>query len=527
MWESAIAFVNAHFHQLVLRTGEHLLLTAGSTFGAVLLGVPLGIVASRLTSLRGFLLGAIGVLQTIPSLAMLALLLTLLGRIGTLPAMIALVLYALLPVVRNTLAGIDGIPPDIIEASRAIGMTQRQTLIMVQLPLALPVMVAGIRTAAVVGVGIATLSAFIGAGGLGQFINQGLALSDTRLILLGAIPAGLLALVVDGSIAASEWGLRPTRSAQRDSILTCLKPVAVALPLVVALAGLPAYWGDALWGAKGANQATIRIGSKNFTEQLILGEMMAQLIEARTDLSVDRRFNLGGTMICHGALVNGEIDLYPEYTGTALVTILERPMVSDSDKALKIVQKLYRKRFDLEWLPPFGFNNTYALTVRKQDARQNHWKTISDLAVDAPKLSAGFTSEFSARPDGYPGLAHAYGLAFGSVRDLEPAIMYSAVADGKVDVICAFTTDGRIDAYDLLPLKDDKGFFPPYDAAPVARQEILDAHPEIIEALRPLAGALTQSAMRKLNYLADVEKRSPAEVAREYLESHGLIEASG
>jgi osmoprotectant transport system permease protein len=410
------------------------------------------------------------------------------------------------------------------EASRGIGMTPRQQLALVELPLAFPIIIAGIRTAAVVGVGIATLSAFIGAGGLGQFINRGLALSNMRLILLGAVPAALLALLVDFTIGAAQWGLRPARRAEGGSLRMRLKPIAVALPILLFAAGIAARVLPTAAGiAPGGDAATIRVASKNFTEQILLGEIMAQLIEARTDLKVERRFNLGGTMICHGALASGEIDLYAEYTGTGLTAVLQRPAVADPDEVWRIVTEAYRREFDAEWLPPFGFNNTYAITVRRAEADRRGWKTVSDLGPQAAVLRAGFTGEFAERPDGYPGLAAAYDYRFGETIDLDPSLMYEAVSKEQVDVICAFATDGRIAAYDLQPLVDDRRFFPPYEAAPVVRGATLRAHPEIEEALSRLAGRLDNTTMQSLNYQVDHGKLRPVEVARDFLRSQDLL----
>jgi glycine betaine/choline ABC-type transport system substrate-binding protein len=198
-----------------------------------------------------------------------------------------------------------------------------------------------------------------------------------------------------------------------------------------------------VWGSSAADVRTIRIGTKNFTEQLILGELMAQLIENRTDLSVARRFNLGGTMICHGALESGEIDLYAEYTGTALTAILKQPVIRDPNLALETVDRAYRQRFAAQWLQPFGFNNTYAITVRKSDAVSHHLRTISDLAVVSDTLRAGFTAEFSQRPDGYPGLRRTYGLGFREVRDLDPSILYQAIANSWRIISKRFLDAGR------------------------------------------------------------------------------------
>lgn len=228
-------------------------------------------------------------------------------------------------------------------------------------------------------------------------------------------------------------------------------------------------------------------------------------------------------MICHGALVNGEIDLYAEYTGTGLTAVLKSGVISDAKKALGHVRKEYQDRFDLRWLEPLGFNNTYTITVRAAQAREEGWKKISDLQGHASQLRAGFTAEFAERPDGYPGLRRAYGIDFGEVKDLDPSLMYEAIRKGELDVICAFATDGRIAAYDLKPLEDDKGFFPPYFAAPVVREQALKDHPELVQVLEALGGIVDDGAMQRLNYEVDGNNRSPAEVAEEYLRRKGLI----
>jgi osmoprotectant transport system permease protein len=525
-----LVFLTNHLAELRLRTGEHILLTAVSTVLAIVAALPLGVLAFRRTALRGPVMGSVSILQTVPSLAMLAMLLAVLGMIGAVPAIIALTLYALLPMVRNTVTGIDGVPSEIVEAARGIGMTERQELWMVRMPLAAPVIVAGIRTAAVVGVGIATLSAFIGAGGLGQFINRGLALSNTSLILLGAIPAALLALLVDFSIAAVQWALKRRRPDEMRRSTSVLKAIALAQPFVLVAAGFLAAYPHVIFGRGGAASTenpsgVIRIGSKAFSEQFILGEMMAQLIESHTDLAVKRVFNLGGTLICHNALIHGEIDVYPEYTGTALTAILGHATVRNPREALKIVSRAYKKRFHVIWLKPFGFDNSYSITVRQSDAAEHGWKTISDLAPDAAHLKAGFTSEFAARPDGYPGLIHAYGFRFGEVVDVDASLMYQAAAKGEVDVVCAYTTDGRIAAYHLKTLIDDKHFFPPYEAAPIVREQILKKHPGLSTVLNLLAGKIDNATMRKMNYEVDVKHRTAREVAHEFLVSRELIKS--
>ena len=251
--------------------------------------------------------------------------------------------------------------------------------------------------------------------------------------------------------------------------------------------------------------------------------MMAQMIESRTALSVERKFNLGGTLICHEALARGQIDLYAEYTGTGLMAILDLPAMTDPAKVYQRVAGEYRNRFNLVWMEPFGFNNTYTLTVRKPDAVRNQWQTISDLAPMASGLLAGFSGEFQERPDGYPGFQQVYGFKFGRVHDLDPSLMYQAIAEGAVDVIDGYLTDGRIPAYNLVSLSDNKKFFPPYHAAPVVRQAVLDAHPALRKALAPLGSLIDNRTMMALNYEVDEKKRAVPEVVREFLRSKKIL----
>ncbi len=507
---SAWSFLCSRAPELAPKVLEHLSLAGSSLALAIALGVPLGIWAHRWPRVRGAVLGVTGVVQTVPSLALLALLLPLFG-IGGRTAIVALTLYALLPIVRNTLTSLQEISPSVIEAATGLGFSRAQRLRLVELPLAVPVIVAGIRTAGVITIGIATLSTYIGAGGLGDFINRGLAMSNLRLTMLGAISAAILALLLDGGLGLIEAWLRPGRRPralawQCGSYLLGLALAAGAL----ALARLPLP-------PAADTVATIRVGSKNFTEQFILGEIIAQHLEREGGFRVERVFNLGGTIICHQALANGEIDLYPEYTGTALLNVLKIPIPQDRANIPGIVDAAYRQRFACRWLVPLGFDNTYVLAVRGADARARDWRSISDLAPDAAGLRAGFTSEFVERPDGYPGLRERYGIAFGTIRDFGPELMYEAIGRGELDVVCAFSTDGRIQEYGLAILEDDLRFFPPYEAAIAVREATLEKHPDLGPALLRLARQLDDATMRRLNHQADIGGKRPREIAAEFL----------
>ncbi len=276
-------------------------------------------------------------------------------------------------------------------------------------------------------------------------------------------------------------------------------------------------------------RADVVIGGKDFTEQDLLCEMMALMIEDKTDLSVDARSRLGGTMVCFNALKGDDLDLYAEYTGTGLVNILDREAISDPDKCYEVVAEQFEEEYNLIWLEPFGFNNTFTLTMRREQAEELGIETYSDLAEhlrgdDEPQLVAGFTAEFLDRPDGYQGLIEHYDMEFAEdPKQLDPGIMYKACADKDVDVICGFLTDGRIQKYNLKVLEDDKSFFPAYYAAPVIRAEKLDEYPQLRDILNQLGGKLDTETMRRLNFAVDEEGRPPREVAREFLIDEGLI----
>jgi len=263
----------------------------------------------------------------------------------------------------------------------------------------------------------------------------------------------------------------------------------------------------------------IVVGSKNFTEQDILGEILAQQIERRTSLAVDRRFHLGGTFVCDQALRAGQIDAYVEYTGTALVAILKQPPTADPDSALARVRAAYARDAAAEWLAPLGFNNTFAMVIRRGDAERLGVHTLSE-AARAQAWRGGFGFEFAERADGFPGLSRAYGLRLaGPPHVMDLGLLYRALADSQVDMVAGNSTDGAIAALDLVALQDDRHYFPPYQAAPVVREATLRRHPELRAALAELGGAISDSAMRRMNELVDVEHRDVAQVARDFLAS--------
>src|SRR5206468_262888 len=394
--KAVLTFWSAHRAELAALLGQHVVLVATATVGAVALGVPLGIFASRRRRLAVPIVGVANVVQTIPSLAMFGFLLPvpLVGGVGARAALAVLILYGLLPIVRTTIAGLRGIDASIRDAGIAMGMTPGELLRQVELPLALPSIVAGVRVAAVVGVGSATIAAAIGAGGLGEYIYRGLSMVDTTVILAGAIPAAALAVAVDGALL---WLEKQLSARRRSHTKRAVAATAASVAVLALLAS-----GAAAQRGGGA----VIVGSKNFTEQLILGELLAQTIERDAKLTVDRRLNLGGTLICDRALLTGDIDLYVEYTGTALTAVFHEAVNTDPATVFAAVRDLYA-RTGRTLLPPLGFNNTFAILVRGADARSLGLRTIDEAARESARWRAGFGYEFVERPDGFPGLAKA------------------------------------------------------------------------------------------------------------------------
>jgi len=487
-------FMWSHRLEVAQLTLEHLVMVAISILIAAGIGLPLGILMTRKPGLRRPIMVFANIVQTIPSLALFGFLIPLpfIGGIGQRTAIVALVLYSLLPIIRNTFTGISGVDPAVREAGRGMGMTDGQLLWKVEVPLALGVIFAGIRVATVIGVGVATIAAAVGAGGLGMFIFRGVSMVDSRLILAGAIPAAALALVADFGLGAVE---------KRFSRLLCL---------VLIVAGL----------ASCSRADRIVVGSKNFTEQVILGEMLAQQIERKTHLPVDRKLNLVGTLVCHEAMTAGQIDTYVEYTGTGLTAILKEPPVNDSSLAYQKVKDAYKSKFGIEWTEPLGFNNTFAIIVRKSEAQQFNLKTIADAAPHTANWVAGFGYEFIEREDGYPGLVKTYNLQFPTPpRVMELGLTYKAAAEHQVDFIAGNSTDGLIDALGLVVLEDNKRYFPPYDAVPLIRDAVVMKHPEVREALSALGGKISEQEMRRLNYAVDGEHKDVKEVVRDFLET--------
>jgi osmoprotectant transport system permease protein len=518
-------FLQQNWPELLTLLRQHLWLVLISTLIAILIGLPTGILLTRRKSLRGPILGLANVMQTIPSLALFGFLIPIpfIGGIGARTAIVALVLYSLLPIIRNTVTGILGVDANVREAAVAMGMTGRQILWQVELPLAMSVIVTGIRVALVIAIGVTTIAAAVGAGGLGVYIFRGLRQYDNNLLLAGAVPAALMALAADFTLGLLERRFSVAGRAKANARQSQTRLAVAALALVAIVAAVGIYLGTRDPGSQSSATAGGRVvvGSKDFTESAILGEIVAQMLEAR-GVVVQRDFELGGNLP-HDALLAGRIDLYPEYTGTSYTAILKHAPITDPRAVYEQVKREYAEKFNAEVSQPLGFENTFAILIRGAEARRLGLKTISEAVPHARSWRAGFGQDFMSRADGYPGFAKAYGLRFvEQPREMDLSLTYIALSSGKVDLIAGNSTEGRIAAMDLFQLEDDRHYFPPYEAVYIVRKESLARVAALGEVLSKLAKKISTEEMRQLNYEIDANKRGPAEVVREWLKRRGL-----
>ena len=517
--------------EIIFRSGEHLVLVASSVALALLIALPLGLAIQAHPRWRRLVLGLANAVQTIPSLAIFGLLLTvpLLGGIGSTPAVVALTLYALLPLLRGLLTGLQQVPPGLKQAGQALGLSGGQVLRYVELPLALPSLMAGLRVAAVIAVGVATIGAAIGAGGLGVFIFRGIATVNNTLLLAGALPAAAIALAADACLGALENRLvQGTRQPlQRSPLWQWFREwlrrrwaLAAALTGAALLAIVLGWHQLAPPGPAGS----VVIGAKGFTEQQLLGELLAQEIEEHTSLQVRREFSLGSTFLCHEAVRQGRVDGYVEYTGTAWSAILKQPSgpgASDRASLWNRARRLYAERYGLRMFPSLGFENTFAILIRQAQGQQLGLRTISQAVQPARGWRAGFGYEFLNRGDGYPGLASRYGLRFAAPPTaMDLGLTYRALADGRVDLIAGDSTSGLIPSLKLQVLLDDRNYFPAYDAVPVFNAASLERHPELVPVLENLAGRLSAVTMQQLNAAVDLDHQSAELVVRRWRHDH-------
>ncbi|MCI1913405.1 MAG: ABC transporter permease/substrate-binding protein [Schleiferilactobacillus harbinensis] len=491
--------------QLLSAIGQHLSISVVALLIAMLIAMPLAFWAVRRKRVAAVMLQIAGILQTIPSLALLGLLIPLVG-IGTTPAVIALVIYALLPIFQNTYIGITGIDPALEEAADAFGMGRWRKLWKVELPIAAPTIIGGIRTALVLIIGTATLAALIGAGGLGSFILLGIDRNDMNLIVIGAVFSALLAIILSALIS---W-LAKQRWQWTAGLLTVLI-IGVGGNQVLAQVNQP---------------ETVTIAGKLGSEPDILINMYKQLIEQDDPhIRVQLKSNFGKTSFLFNALKSRDIDIYPEFTGTVLETLVKKDESADKLSARQTYEAARRalaKQDQMTYLAPMQYQNTYGLAVKRTFAKQHQLTTISDLSSVQDQLSGGFTLEFIDRDDGFRGIKKLYGLNF-PTHSFEPSLRYTAIRNNKVNIVDVYSTDSEIVQNKLQVLRDDKHLFPPYQGAPLMRTAFAKDHPGIVRSLNKLAGKITDAQMQQMNYAVNVRKQSPAKVARQYLQTHDLL----
>ncbi|TQS74336.1 ABC transporter permease/substrate-binding protein [Ornithinibacillus gellani] len=498
-----------HRQDILIQTiWEHLQISLISLVIAILIAVPLGLLLTRYQRIAEPIIGISAIMQTIPSLAVLAFLIPFYG-IGKTPAIIALTAYGLLPILRNTYTGIKEVNPALLEAATGMGMNSMKRLGKVELPIAMPVIMAGIRTSMVLIVGTTTIAALIGAGGLGELILLGLDRgADINLILLGAIPAALLAIILDFILRGFE------KISKRAGFKSFIAMLIIAILVAASPLIIPS-----------AQKGDIVIGGKLGSEPEILINMYKLLIEDETDLSVDLKPGLGKTAFVFTALEQGDIDIFPEFTGTAIVTHLEQEAQSnDAYEVYEQAKAGMKDQFDMAYLEPMDFNNTYAVATTKELAEQYGLENIGDLKAIQDHITAGFTLEFKDRYDGYVGMQEIYGLDLANVKSMEPGIRQQALSNGEVDVIDAYATDSYMVELDLVTLDDPENLFPPYQGAPLLRQETLEEYPELEEILNQLSGKITDDEMREMNYKVDYDDMDPEKVAKDYLVENGLLD---
>lgn len=492
---------------------EHLEISLLAIAMAILAGGLAGILISEFQRAAKPALAMINFLYTIPSISMLGFLIPFSG-VGNATAVIALTVYALLPMVRNTHTGISNIDPAILEAARGMGSTRLQILFRIKLPLAMPVIMSGIRSMVTMTIALAGIASFIGAGGLGVAIYRGITTNNAAMTMAGSLLIAVLALVVDFLLGFVERRMKKrSAEAKRTNRIMAAGTAAVICAALIVTAVFRTNTGE-----------TIHIATKPMTEQYVIGEMLKILIEQDTDLNVELTQGVGGgTSNIQPAMESGGFDIYPEYTGTAWNMVLKNEELYTEDLFDQLRQE-YKDNYSMEWTGMYGFNNTYGMVVRREIAEKYDLHTYSDLAAAADQLVFGAEYDFFEREDGYEALCDTYGLNFKETMDLDIGLKYQALEQEQIDVMVVFTTDGQLSAADVVVLEDDKQFYPSYLCGNVVRSEVLEAHPELNGVFEKVTGLISDSDMAQMNYAVETENREPEDVAEEFLASHGLIE---
>lgn len=496
---------------------QHIKISGIAVLLAILIGVPLGICIVKSERLSKIVLSVVGLFQTVPSLAIFGLIIPLMG-IGIVPAIFVLFLYSLLPIISNTYIGIRGVDESIIQAAIGMGMTNFQVLLKVKLPIAISVIMGGIKISAVANIGTTTIAALIGAGGLGELIFRGISTSNNNLVLSGAIPTAILAFLVSYVLGVFEKSLTPTgmltnRNDKKKSILQ-LKVFSIVFLVIFSFRSYKMLTTT--------KHPTIIVGHKNYPEQRILGQMISELIEVNTKYKVNL-IEFGSTNVILEALQNSDIDIYPEYTGTAYSAILGQNGETNPKKVFDIIKNAYTSDFGLDITNPMGFQNTYAFAIKPEFAKKYNLKTISDIKKIAGNITLSGPHEFMEREDGLLGIQKAYNLKFKDVLSMDQGLVITSLNSEKTEIGIVYSTDGLILKSDLILLKDDLNFFPPYEVVTTFRKEYDLKNPDIIEALNKLTGVLTETDMQKLNLEAIREDETLETNVRNFLKNKKII----
>jgi osmoprotectant transport system permease protein len=514
-------FIFTHQSEVLEKCFEHISLSLTAVFFACLIGIPIGFLIVNRPKLSTIVLNCANIIQTIPSLAMFAFAIPIFG-IGSKPAVVALFLYALLPILKNTLLGIKNVDPSVIKAATGMGMSKKQILFMVEVPLSISIIMGGVRIATVTSIGLTTIATLIAAGGLGDFIYQGLSNFNQPMILSGAFLSALLAIIADFCLGKLENKLtsnglkdeskqikkRGPKNKRATNIITLVIIVLVVFSLIIS-------------NIDRDEEEPIVIVHKNYTEQRLLGEAIGQYLNYEgynTEVK-----ELGGTMLCFNSLISGDADMYPEYTSTIYTSILNYKDVLSPEETYEIVKEGLNTDYDMMSTGLLVFNDTYVISVTAETAKKYNLEKISDLAPYASEMTIGGDSEFCVRElDGYPALENKYGFSFEDYKSMDQGLTYQALVNGKIDVNASFATDGRLAKYKLVNLTDDKNVFPAFTCFPLMKNEFAEKHPGIVKALSKLNGVLSDEDMQKYNLMVD-EGEDVKKVAALMLEEKNLI----
>lgn len=494
---------------------EHFLITLISVSLITLIGVVAGALMTKNKIAAAIILRLTSFLYTIPSIALFGILVSYTG-IGLKSAIIAIVIYGILPMIRSTYTGLMEVDSEIIDAAVGMGSTQKQLLLKIRLPLAVPVIFSGFRTMVVMTIALGAIASFIGAGGLGDAIWRGISTNFPEMTLAGSLLVALFAITADLIMEQGEKGIRRKFLGERKIMNKSRKILSLTLAILLSFSALTSCSKE---------KKQIVLACKPMTEQYILAEILTQLIEDKTDIKVEQKLGIGGgTSNIHPGMEKGEIDIYPEYTGTGWLFVLKEDPIKDMNKLYDSVKKGYKEKYNIVWSGLYGLNNTYGLAVSKTLADEHNLKTFSDLAKISSELTFAANPDFFERDDGYNELSATYNFKFKNTKSIDIGLRYDALQGKEVDVISVFTTDAKLNDGNVFSLEDDLNYFNAYHGATLVRGETLKKYPELEAVLEKLTGKISNVEMVAMNYKVEIENEDPKTVATNFIKEKGLID---